>query len=58
MWENLTEKDKIKFQEYCDKNFGKTIIHCTTGEPMYLDEEGNLINTKIIFDLLFKLEKN
>jgi hypothetical protein len=58
MWKELTEEQKVQYREYCDKKYGKTIIFCETGEPMYMDEQGNMIDTKIIFDLLFCAHKN
>jgi len=58
MWNNLTETQKIKYKEYCDKKFGKTITFCENNEPMYFDENCNLIDTKIIIDLLFNISKN
>jgi hypothetical protein len=58
MWNNLTEEEKTKYKEYCDSKYGKAIASCETGEPMYFDENGNLIDTKIIIELLFSSQKN
>lgn len=58
MWQKLTKDQKVKFKEYCDSKYGKTFMFCETGEPMYLDENMNLIDTKIVIDLLFKNSLN
>lgn len=58
MWNTLTEEQKNKFIEYCDAKYGKTIVRCETGEPMYMDEQDRLINTKIIIELLFSVKNN
>lgn len=58
MWTQLTEEQKIKFKEYCDKKFGPTYTFVETGEPLYFDENFNLINTSLICDLLFKTNSN
>lgn len=57
MWQDLTEKQKVKFREYCDSKYGKTIVSCSTGEPMYFDSKNRLINTKIIVELLFNIKE-
>lgn len=58
MWNSLDEEQRIEYKKYCDAKYGKTIVTCETGEPMYMDEQGNLINIKIIFQLLFSSQKN
>lgn len=58
MWNTLSEEQKVKYIEYCNTKYGKTIVTCETREPMYFDEQGNLINTKIIIELLFSSQKN
>lgn len=58
MWNNLTQEQKIKFREYCDAKYGETIVFCETGEPMYMDEQYNLIDTGIVVKLLFSVCKN
>jgi hypothetical protein len=58
MWNTLDEKQKIEYKKYCDSNYGKTMVGCETGEPMYIDKQGNLIDTKIIIELLFSSQKN
>lgn len=57
-WKILTKDQKIKFKEYCDKKYGKTYTFCETCEPLYLDEECNLINTQLVIELLFSTTKN
>lgn len=52
-WNKLTEEQKSQYKEYCDNKYGDTIIKCETGEPLYMDEDLNLIDTQIIYDLLF-----
>lgn len=52
-WNELTIEQKSQYKEYCDTKYGKTIMYCETGEPMYMDENSNLYNNQIIFDLLF-----
>jgi hypothetical protein len=57
-WRDLSEKEKNKYKEYCDKKYGKTISFVETGEPMYFDEHGYLINTQIVIELLFFKNEN
>jgi hypothetical protein len=58
MWNTLNEEQKIEYKKYCDAKYGKTIVFCETGEPMYMDEEGYLIDTEIVVKLLFSVSKN
>ena len=58
MWKTLTEEQKIEYKKYCDAKYGKTIVSCETGEPMYMDEQGNLIDTEIVVKLLFSVSIN
>ena len=58
MWDTLNEEQKIEYKKYCDTKYGKTIVSCETGEPMYMDEQGNLIDTEIVVKLLFSVSKN
>lgn len=53
MWNNLTDNQKIQYKKYCDNKYGKTIMFCETGEPMYFDNNMCLVDTKIVLDLLF-----
>jgi len=57
-FKKLTEKQKIEYNKYCDMKYGKTNVFCETGEPMYIDKKGNLIDTKIIIELLFCSKNN
>ena len=57
-WNNLSAKQKKQYEEYCNKRYGKTIVRCSTGEPMYIDEQGCCIDTRIIIELLFSLTEN
>ena len=58
MWKNFTEKQKTQYKEYCDLKFGNTFIFCETGEPLYMDSNGYLIDTTMIINLLFPITKN
>ena len=58
MYNNLTKEQKEKYQTYCDNKFGNSFTKSVTGEPMYFDQFFNLIDTKIIFDLLFNNNYN
>lgn len=58
MWSELDKEQKSKYKEYCNTKYGKTIVSNETGEPIYIDKNGNLINTKIIIELLFSSQKN
>jgi hypothetical protein len=58
MWKTLNEKQKIKYTEYCDEKYGKTIFFCETGEPMYIDEQGYRVDTDIVIKLLFSVSEN
>lgn len=54
MWKELTDNQKEQYKKYCDSKYGKTFIFCETGEPLYMTDEGLMIDTKIIIDILFK----
>jgi hypothetical protein len=58
MWEELTENQKIKFKEYCDSKYRKTHMFCETGEPLYMNEKMELIDTTIVIILLFNNDLN
>jgi hypothetical protein len=57
-WESLNKKQKEKYAEYCNGKFGHTFTKCETGEPLYFEESGKMINTQIVIDLLFSNEHN
>lgn len=58
MWKTLSETQKIEYKKYCDSKYGKTIFSCETGEPLYMDEQWNLIDTEIVVKLLFSVSEN
>lgn len=58
MWKKLSQEQKIKYREYCDKRFGETIVFVETGEPMYFDAEERPINSDVIIKLLFPIQQN
>lgn len=58
MWESLSNSQKEDYKNYCESKFGKTFIFCETGEPLFMNEEGELIDTIIIIKLLFKNNLN
>lgn len=58
MWETLTEDQKQKYKMYCDNKFGKTFSFCETGEPLYFNDDGFIIDTDIIIELLFSISEN
>ena len=58
MWKTLNEEQKIEYKKYCDTKYGKTIVSCETGEPMYMDKQGNLIDTEMVVKLLFSVSEN
>ncbi len=58
MWENLSKEEKKKYKKYCDNKYGPTICFCETGEPIYFDENFNKIDTRMIIELLFNIQKN
>ena len=57
-YKNLTQEEQIEFKKLCDAHYGNTIMKCETGEPLYLNEEGKMIDTQIIIDLIFDTNKN
>lgn len=57
-WNQLTKEQKAQFRNYCDEKFGKTNVLSETGEPLYFDEGCNMIDTKIVIDLLFVKTQN
>lgn len=52
-WKDLNEDQKIKYKEYCDNKYGKTVVFCETGEPLYFDENINLRMSWVVIELLF-----
>ncbi len=57
-WIKLSAEEKIKFKNYCNKKFGKTNTYLENGEPLYFDENQNLIKMDIILELFFKNNLN
>ena len=57
-YNDLDKQKKTQYIEYCNKKYGETTVISETNEPMYIDEQGNLIDTKIIINLLFCSQKN
>ncbi|MFA5154548.1 MAG: hypothetical protein WC554_18535 [Clostridia bacterium] len=55
---DLTKEQQQKFKDICNEQYGLTIMKCETGEPLYLDENLNMIDTQIIIDLLFLTHQN
>ena len=58
MWNTLSESQKMECIKYCNIKYGSRSVYCETGEPMYLDEKGNLIDITIIIELLFRCPLN
>jgi hypothetical protein len=56
---DLTEAQKLQYKDYCDNKYGFT---CTfdgdTREPLYFDEDGDMVDTAIVLDLLFNINQN
>lgn len=57
-WENLSADQKLRFKKYCDNKFNETILFSETGEPLYLDENMNMIDTSIVIELFFSSSIN
>ena len=53
MWKTLNEEQKIEYKKYCDTKYGKTIVSCETGEPMYM-ENIHPLEEKGIFSRIFR----
>ena len=41
-YKNLSQEEQVEYNKVAEQMFGKTNMHCETGEPMYIDEAGNL----------------
>ncbi len=51
---DLNEKQKSQFKEVCDREFGKTNTFVgETKEPMYFDEDMNLLSNDELIKLIF-----
>lgn len=57
-WLKLTDKQKETYKKYCDDKFGETIVFSSNGEPLYLDEDGRMINSSLFIKLLFEINDN
>ena len=57
-WIDLSVDQKIQFKNSCDKQYGKTFVKCETGEPLYFDENSNLIDSQIVIDLMLDIKEN
>ena len=55
-YKELTPDQKERYNQYCDLKYGSRNVRSESGEPLYFDEHGNIVNTHIIFDLLFGKE--
>jgi hypothetical protein len=52
MWAGLNQSDKEKYKEYCDSNYGKSIVKSEIGEPLYFDKQGFKVSYVEVFKLL------
>ncbi len=53
-YSELNENQKLQFQEVCDREFGKTNTFVgETKEPMYFDENSNLLPNDELIKLIF-----
>ena len=41
-WDKLSEKDKLAYKGYCDSKYGESFTRLPNGEPVYLNEDGNM----------------
>jgi hypothetical protein len=57
-WHDLTELQKQRYRNLCDSTYGPTCVFSSSREPMYLNDEGFLINTQVFIDLLFSSTAN
>jgi hypothetical protein len=57
-WSDLNQTQKEVYRKYCDDKFGKTCVFSETGEPLYMDKDAKMINTKVIIELLFNYQKS
>lgn len=57
-YNQLTHKQKMKYKTYCENKYGASFIESEFGEPLFFSKDGEIINTKIIIDLLFNINKN
>lgn len=70
-WVNLSAEQKTAFKNHCDDKYGKTFMFCQHAkngsiehsdplfkEPIYMNNEGKIIDTQIEIDLLFPTNLN
>jgi len=52
MWNELNQSDKEKYKDFCDSNYGKSIVKSEIGEPLYFDKQGFKVSYVGVFKLL------
>jgi len=57
-WSDLTDPQKTQFTDLCNDQYGNSFTKSQDGEPLYFDQNANLIDTSIIYNLLFDLTLN
>ena len=51
---DLNDDQKHQYVEFCKLYLGNTIVFCETGEPLYFDDEMNMISFGLIYNLMLK----
>ena len=57
-YNQLTFVQKVEYKIYCENKFGSSFVESEHGEPLFFSKDGQIINTKIIIDLLFNTNNN
>jgi hypothetical protein len=57
-YNQLTFVQKVEYKKFCENKFGSTFVESEHGEPLFFSKDGQIINTKIIIDLLFNTNNN
>jgi hypothetical protein len=57
-WNELTNLQKEQFEKKCNEVYGETIVSSETGEPLYFDDEGRLIDTSFFMLSLMEMHLN
>lgn len=54
----LTENQKADFKRVCDSEFGSTNVFSENNEPLYFDNNSNMISNNEVIKLIFLTNLN
>lgn len=57
-YNDLNKQQKQEYKKLCDRKYGESFVKSEDGEPLYFDDDTTMIDTTLLFDLLFAINYN